>query len=61
MQIHFLGFVSPFAVLHDSRWIFVLEELSLTLRGGESIHMVSIMIGSLQESPVTLAILNPCF
>ena len=26
-KFHFLGFVSPFAVLHDFRWIFVSEEL----------------------------------
>ena len=33
----------------------------MTPRGGESIHMVFTMTGRLQECPVTLAILTPCF
>ena len=32
----------------------------MTLRGGESFHMVLSMIGRFQESPVTLAILTSC-
>ena len=41
--------------------LFVPEELWQSWRDKDFIHMVFAMIGRLQESPKTLAILNPCF